>query len=288
MHHLLEDVARGLPFTSSAALDLADELHGATLATVRARFGAQAAPARNEYRGWGRHAGPSGAVVHVPALAGRSALDGVDLCRRFLRRDGSSSTHLVVDWPSGDLLVCVTPRNRAWHAGKAWNHTHMGIDVVSPGPLRRAAAGGWTVPHGKKPRVLLPDGAQLPDADVISFPGSRRRDRPWGLEFWHLITQDQIRGLALGLRLLRLCHPETLDPAAVVRHADVAPGRRADPGPCVPLEQVRDWAWSSLDLDALVRVAPEDWPAWLAEQWASPTGLITAMDRTAPGRPPFA
>ena len=33
MHHLLEDVARGLPSPPSAALDLADELHAATLAT---------------------------------------------------------------------------------------------------------------------------------------------------------------------------------------------------------------------------------------------------------------
>ena len=281
----LHDIAAGALLTPAEAHALAADLHAETIAAVRARFGASAARGSSYYQSW-RHGPPVGAIVHVPALSGRSALDGLDLSRRFMQRGGGKSTHVVIDWPSGEVRICAPLVGGAWHAGKPWNHTHLGIDIVSPGPVRTRKGGGWSVPHGDRPEVLLPTGDPLPDSCVVDFGGARNRDRPWRLRHWHAVTPAQVRALGTVLRLMRMCYPDTLDPSSVIRHADIAPGRRVDPGPCVPLELVRDWGWSCEDITgALDGLAGEEWHDWLRAQWASPVGLITDADRKLPGRP---
>lgn len=285
-------VARGQG-DRSAALAALDTLHartreqvGAYLAEARGRKGLLAKRLIGQ-PGW-PEGSPKGAVVHVPALWGKVALDTLDNVRRFMLAGPSHnvSTHLVIGWPDGALFCCVHPKDRAWHAGRA-NQTSVGFDLVSPGPLVRATDGSWRRWDGNGDPIVRPDGTPLADDDVLDF-GPERAGWPWGYRFWHLPTPEQVLGLALALRLARLLHP-TMRPELVVRHADLAPANRVDPGPGVPLEAVRAWAWSDEDLLALaVQLADGDrrgWAAFLLNQWRQPRGVVTTLDLKAPGRP---
>jgi hypothetical protein len=252
------------------------------------------------YPGW-QPGQPRGVVIHVSALWGRVALDPVDVARRFMiapaKPGAAKSTHLVIGWPDGRLLCPVHPRHPAWHA-EAANRSHLGIDLVSPGPLvatggtwtredgQEMPVGAWRRWDGKETPIVRPDGkALVPEEDVLDLgPGNSA----WGHRYWHCPTPAQILGLAVALRALRLLYP-TIQPELVERHADLAPGSRVDPGPGVPLEQLRAWAWGTADLRQLVaEAAAGGWQDWLREQWLSPTGLVTPADLHCPGRPELA
>lgn len=239
---------------------------------------------------------PRGVVIHVPALHGRVALDTVDTARRFMiapaRPGEAKSTHLVVGWPDGRLLCPVHPSHPAWHAGDA-NRSHLGVDLVSPGPLvptggtwtredgTAAPVGAWRRWDGQGAEIVRPDGTKLQQEDVLDLGEG---NSAWGHRFWHGPTPAQILGLAVALRALRLLYP-TIQPELVVRHADLS-ANRTDPGPGVPLEQLRAWAWGSGDLRQLVAEAEASgWHDWLRRQWTAPTGLVTETDRRCPGRP---
>jgi hypothetical protein len=246
---------------------------------------------------------PRGAVIHVPALHGRAALDTVDNVRRFMtppppapagKKPSPKSTNIEIGWPDGRLLCPVHPRHPAWHAGGA-NRSRLGIDLVSPGPLvptggtwittdgRAQAVGAWRRWDGKGSPIVRPDGSPLLlEEDVLDLG---EVCSAWGYRFWHCPTPAQILGLAVALRALRLLYP-TIQPELVERHADLAPGSRVDPGPGIPLEQLRAWAWGTADLRQLVAEASASgWQDWLRQQWLSPTGLVTERDRCCPGRP---
>lgn len=268
-----------LPTTRAEAQAYLAELAAATRAEVAAylaqhggRQGTLDVRLRGE-RGWPAGA-PVGAVIHVPALWGRAALDTLDVARRFLVRGPRPvSTHLVVGWPDGRLLCCVDPTQaRAWHVGRR-NCDTVGIDLVSPGPLV-PGEDGWHRWDGQEAPIVRPDGSPLLDEDVLDLGGAP--PHPYGHRWWHRPTVEQIRGLILALRLVRLACP-TLQQEAVVRHADLAPGARVDPGPGVPLELVRAWAWSTED-PAQLGPSPAGWEADLREAWYHPSYPMTALD----------
>jgi len=287
-----ERIARGTG-TPEDARSLFDELAAETRALVAGYLAPYSGrrgvldPKLRGYPGWPKGQ-PRGAVLHVPALHGRVALDTLDTVRRFMVRGPGQqkSTHLVLGWPDGQILVPVHPRDRAWHAGRA-NDRGLGIDVVSPGPLVPGADGSWRRWDGRGAAIVRPDGSPLVEEDVLDF-GDDPACRPWKHRYWHCPTPAQVFGLALALRASRLLHP-TLQPDLVVRHADLDPANRVDPGPGIPLEAVRVWAWGSEDLLALrAEVEGGDsrgWAAFLGRQWLAPQGIATALDLRCPGRP---
>jgi len=287
-----ERIARGTG-TPADARRLFDELAGETRAAVAAYLAPFKGrrglldPKLRGSAGWPKGQ-PRGAVLHVPALHGRVALDSLDTVRRFMVRSPGQqkSTHLVIGWPDGRIFVPVHPRDRSWHAGKA-NQTCLGIDVVSPGPLV-PVGDTWRRWDGQGSAIVRPDGSPLmPGEDILDF-GEDPACRPWKHRYWHQPTPAQIFGLTLALRALRLLHP-TMQPELVVRHADLDPANRVDPGPGVPLEAVRVWAWGNEDLVALfTEVAagdPRGWSGFLLRQWLAPQGIATAIDLRCPGRP---
>lgn len=227
---------------------------------------------------------PSGAVLHVPAVWGRLALHSVDIARRFMVSSLSpKGTNIVVGWPDGRLLTPIHPKNRSWHAGRV-NGTCVGVDVVSPGPLV-PVGNDWCRWDGKNAPIVRPDGSPLQPEDILDLGEGQTA---WGLRYWHCPTPEQVFGLALALRALRLYHP-TIQAELVVRHADIDRVNRCDPGPGIPLEALRVWMLGDNDLVSLSEKFTcggwQNWHAFLLEQWRAPSGIVTAFDLRCPGRP---
>ena len=134
------------------------------------------------------------------------------------------SVHYLVPEPGDEtydrrrLVVhrLVPEDRRAWHAGQSYwagadvlNDTSIGIEIVN----RSACV-------NTNPETVEP----TPEDQVctfLEFPGEQIK-----------LVIDLVRGI-LGR------NPE-IDPVDVIGHADIAPGRRVDPGPKFPWKQLYD------------------------------------------------
>jgi len=219
-----------------------------------------------------------------------------------------------------ELLLPIAVDHPSWHTGDPdgrgplpdFNRRNLGVDLASPGPIeyhagrwyragtvarpghpeeqrfmasRDRASGQWT--YSAEPALLLPDGTPWPAWAVLdcgALPAGFAA--PYGHRHWHLCSPAQILCLALWLRACQLAFSSTLDPGRIVRHADLMPRGRCDPGPSVPLEALRAWACSSEDLlQAIGAAQGYGWARWILEQWARPQGLIVrGVDDVIPGR----
>jgi len=142
------------------------------------------------------------------------------------------SAHYVVSAP-GDpdptpgIYRLVPEARRAWHAGDSrWqgrqnlNDHSIGIEIVyDPKCPHRTdiSTSGVPVPGAGDPGAPAATERQDPDAgcDYRAYPD---------------MQIERVRHLAAGI-LAR--HPD-IDPTRVVGHADIAPGRKSDPGPRFP------------------------------------------------------
>jgi len=88
-----------------------------------------------------------------------------------------------------------------------------------------------------EPPLAYPDGRLLTPDDCLDF-GDRRRHWPWGRRLWHCLRPAQMYAAARLIRLWREAYPG-LRSGLLVRHSDLAPQSRCDPGPSVPLELLR-------------------------------------------------
>jgi len=191
---------------------------------------------------------PVGVVLHVPAYPGRVSLDALDHARRL---SGGKSTHANIA-TDGTTYLPVPHTHQAGHAGGPWNAAMLGIDFASPGPVSlhggRLYRPGTRMEGGR--RVIYwrgkaypeapqahPDGSPLTLADCLDF-GDRRRHWPWGRRWWHVLSPAQIYAAARLIHAWRTVYPR-LQSGLILRHSDIAPQSRCDPGPCVPLELLR-------------------------------------------------
>jgi N-acetylmuramoyl-L-alanine amidase len=152
----------------------------------------------------------------------------------FLRQTGSNrvSAHVLVD-PDGCVTQFVDFNLRAWHAGASrWDgfqdlNTHsIGIEVVNFGYLLKTAAGVFRTAEGLQ---------QVPESEVVE---ARHRLPQWPWQYWQAYTPEQI-GTCEALAELLAGAYGLRD---VVGHEDIAPERKADPGPAFPLPRVRSRA----------------------------------------------
>jgi N-acetylmuramoyl-L-alanine amidase len=149
----------------------------------------------------------------------------------FLRQTGGNrvSAHLLVD-RDGSVTQFLPLNQRAWHAGESrWDgfqdlNTHsIGIEVVNFGYLLKSADGTFRTA----------DGAQtVPAAEVTE---GRHRLPHWPWTHWHAYSAEQIATCEALTELLAASY--SLRDA--VGHDDIAPARKADPGPSFPMSRMR-------------------------------------------------
>ncbi len=155
--------------------------------------------------------------------AGRSAESAVAwLCDPAAR----ASAHLVVARDGG--VVQLAPFNvMTWHAGQSHWRGLSGLNAHSIGVEMDNA--GRLIQVGAAYRAWFQ--AEYPAGQVI-----RARHKNGGEEaHWHAYTEVQIgRALELARLLVQAYRLED-----VLGHEDISPGRKVDPGPAFPLENIR-------------------------------------------------
>lgn len=168
---------------------------------------------------------PEYLVMHY--TAGSSAEGSVSWLANPVAR---ASAHLVIG-RDGGITQLVAFNRVAWHAGQSqWagraglNNFSIGIELDNAGHLERAG-GRWISAASK--RAYADD-----DVLVANHKHDKAGTPPSG---WHEYTEAQIEAaLKVGLLLM-----EKYALRDVLGHEDIAPGRKADPGPAFPLASYR-------------------------------------------------
>lgn len=162
-------------------------------------------------------------VVHF--TAGTTAEGAV----AWLRDPASQvSAHLVVARSDGAVTQLVSFDRVAWHAGRSeWNgetdvnRFSIGIELDNAGRLERRD-GAW--------RNYA--GAVIPDDEVVIATHRNERVEAG----WHRFSDAQLAALVEAVAAIRAAYPIE----AIVGHDEIAPGRKADPGPAFPMAALRD------------------------------------------------
>lgn len=211
---------------------------------------------------------PDVIVLHYTVL---HPLDAV--IRAFRSPDIDASAHLVLD-TDGTWTQMVPFDRAAWHAGKSsWrgmpglNNWSIGIEIVNPGPV-------------------FVDGESVRDVN----------DRPWDGPFvecpvppgypakwthWALYTEEQLRALEDVCRaLVRRYHLRE-----ILGHSDVSPGRKFDPGPALPIQRIRNFAFAE-DPVPIARPVPLAPPVSVAQTIVDGAIRELAHRDTDPAPPP--
>lgn len=116
---------------------------------------------------------------------------------------------------------------KAWHAGRSsyeplglnrMNSYSVAIQMVNLGQLTLQSDGsykGWA-------------GGSVDASEVVEFEENGQTT------YWHNYSPEQIVAATKVAHAFRASHPEIV----LLGHRDVAPGRKLDPGPVFPLEQI--------------------------------------------------
>jgi len=145
------------------------------------------------------------------------------------KNDKYTSSANVVIAPEGEIIFVVNPMTTvAWHARKD-SHTHIGVEHVNAGLLRKKGEdfyyqGTRPYPHGWTPNV-----------------------QKVGDEYWEPYTADQIMSNIILKRWLIAAIP-TLNKGYFVDHEMIDPLRKRDCGPLWPLQTINELAFSTRPL----------------------------------------
>lgn len=156
--------------------------------------------------------------------AGSDAQSSVTtLCTQ--KPSGNASAHIVI--ARDGMIFQLMPFNvEAWHAGlSAWrgttgfNRCSIGIELDNAGRLQKVGV-----------RYVAWFGRDYPEEAVLKA----RHKNESAESYWHVYTEAQIQR-ALEVAELLVAQYRLED---IVGHDDIAPGRKSDPGPAFPLENI--------------------------------------------------
>lgn len=144
-----------------------------------------------------------------------------------------ASAHLLVD-TDGTVLQMADFQTVAWHAGrseykgrKGFNKYSIGIEIVNAGPIKMKNGEFFDVYNIKKPADQVMEG--------------KHRNRPIISKYWHKYTPEQIATVEEISRLL----VEEYGIKFILGHEEISVGRKFDPGPAFPLDEMRERVFNS-------------------------------------------
>lgn len=168
---------------------------------------------------------PTIAVVHY------AVTDSIDATYRAMHSQGFFA-HVTIDACAGlnPAVEQHLPFNaRGAHAGKSSyqgrasvNGFGIGIEIANPGPLTLDSGGTYRTVYG-----------QCWEGPVYH---GRHRNPNCRYEHWCAFTDEEVDLVTQLVELWRQVYGIT----DVVGHDEIAPGRKIDPGPAFPIEQVRE------------------------------------------------
>ena len=199
---------------------------------------------------------PSLLVMHYTACPKDEAL------KILTSRTQAVSAHYLVSQEEPSVYQLVADDKRAWHAGISFwrsiddvNSSSIGLEIENWGYTYGSVA------LSSPPHPILTYGWSFL-IQVQRRLGDILIDKSW--RNWHPFPDEQIqRIIALSKQIIQ---KYGIDPENVVGHADVAPTRKIDPGPCFPWEKLAKdgvGAWYDLKTDRV----HSNRPSGLSESW---------------------
>jgi N-acetylmuramoyl-L-alanine amidase len=156
----------------------------------------------------------------------------------YLCKNGvKASAHLVID-RSGDVFQLVPFDIISWHAGESsyngrsgYNQYSIGIEVDNAGMLQKAGA-----------KFVSWFGRKYDADEVLEAVHSNESVA----RYWQMFTEAQIDAVT------EIC-AALIDRYAAIKeilgHHEIAPGRKIDPGPAFPLDQLRQRLLNNRDAE---------------------------------------
>ncbi|WP_114009866.1 N-acetylmuramoyl-L-alanine amidase [Cohaesibacter intestini] len=177
---------------------------------------------------------PRGIILHD--TAGR--LEKGHAVNWFLKAEARASAHLTIE-RDGSVTQQVGFDRRAWHTGKSHyrdmdnvNAFAFGIELVNVGKcvkLRDSHLQSWF-------KERYRDGA---DGLSFAFASSKAHGKGWWLDY----TEAQLRTLTALCQVLIARY----DLSFVAGHWEISPGRKIDPNPLFPLQNLRTTLFGEKD-----------------------------------------
>jgi len=165
---------------------------------------------------------PDSIIIHYTATA--TARQAVNT---LINPRVKASAHLVVG-RDGEIIQLVDFNTIAWHAGESsyngrdgFNKFSIGIEVVNAGWLRKSGD-----------RFISDFGKAFEGQDVIT---ARHRNPQTTYKYWQTYSEKQIEVVEDICGTLIENYPIEM----ILGHEEIAPGRKQDPGPAYPLDDLR-------------------------------------------------
>ncbi len=170
---------------------------------------------------------PDSIIIHYTAMTSAQSAANA-LCNPKVK----ASAHLVVG-KQGEIFQLAPFNYRTWHAGvseyggrKYYNHFAIGIEIDNV---------GWLIKMGQvysRPE-LLNHGTSFSEDEIQE---AQHRNPRVHHHFWQRYTREQI------LKVYELCEllAERYPIKEILGHDEISPGRKQDPGPLFPIEDLRN------------------------------------------------
>lgn len=164
-----------------------------------------------------------------------TAGDSLESCVKWFQKKDGVSAHFVIG-RDGRVVQMVKLCDRAWHAGtSAWkgisgvNHFSVGIEICNWGILKKKGDNYYCWPK---------------NYSAIFNGNNPFKDKTGG--YWESYSEKQIRSvIEVSKSILEQFPNIVLDD--VVGHEHIAPGRKTDPGPAFPWDNVKSELQKWLD-----------------------------------------
>lgn len=144
-----------------------------------------------------------------------------------------ASAHILVD-RDGTILQMVDFDTIAWQAGRSeykgrsgFNKYSIGIEIVNAGPIKMRNGEFFDVYNIKYPADQVMEG--------------KHRNRPVISKYWQTYTEAQIKSVEELCRALIKAY----DVKYILGHEEISVGRKFDPGPAFPLDDMRQRIFES-------------------------------------------
>ncbi len=169
---------------------------------------------------------PSSIVLHF--TAGRNLDSSVSWLQNPI---AGASAHLIIG-RDGEVVQLVPFNTVAWHAGKSsyknrsgYNNFSIGIELENPGELKKNGNmfSSWF-------------GGEYSESEVLQAQHSNKNRDQKTVSYWLTYTDKQIAKTEQIILELMDAYP--ID--EILGHEEIAPGRKTDPGPAFPLDNLRN------------------------------------------------
>lgn len=166
---------------------------------------------------------PDTVIIHYTASPTASSAINVLLDKKIM-----ASAHIVVD-VDGTVTQMADFNIITWHAGRSeykgrdkFNNLSIGIEIVNSGPITEKGGRYYDVYNN-----------EYPASQVVK---AKHRFNPNFADYWHKYTDIQLKVVKEICELLKANYGIKY----ILGHEEISVGRKHDPGPAYPLDEMRD------------------------------------------------